>query len=1312
MVRKDNQKVRRNAYKNPKIVRKIKNNVRHKEQRLTFTLRFSTKDLVTEKTGNYDLIKINGGGLTMRIGWPQLPVTVKRFVLPDKATKIRLKWQGEKWTSLPGRFRLAPGQPIHPANSDSFKGKSGFNSWQERNSQTKLGRSGRLPIPPIPTPDGVEYETNNVFIPISPEATKTKLISLPTAEIASVSQVGERPVIAIRLHPLRYSPRSEKVQMLSQIELRIEYSLTRQKQKGFQRSAAALGQDMLKLMSLVENPQDIAIEIPDLAGFNDVSLICQDDPSLKLKYDDIKFPVVAHDRVFIPADVVLLSWRDWPYVIITDNYEWNENCTKGAYVGDLIGEFERLARWKTMKGIRAIVVSISDIVANKFGPHWRPGITRDLPEAIRNFLKYAFRHWNTRWCLIGGDINIVPTRHVLGNPGWYNINNKMNPSPNENESYYDTAGPGLRFHSSFDFTTDDVFFAIETGEVIRQRANPTTTSPGWYWTEADYSTPSVHPTRFILIKGSSSLLSRTFTVPQYMNLIPSDFYYSSVDSPLYSLPGKHDWDNDNNGFYGWYDYGNPDGVDFGADVSVGRAPVNSTQSTIDFVEKVLSYELYRDVRSDNPLSGDYVRKLYGIGAVWGSNWWDGSFERIRWGEMDGACQDKEKVIAKFRNMGLNVDLIKRVYEDIFFVPRIESNLTVLDESHISQVLDLINDGPHFVSMSGHGWWGGCCGFSSTDSTGVYVQGMNNWPYMTIYYVDSCLTNEFDASHWDVYNRTGGAQAGDRNAVCLGKNLVRYGNGGGIGYLGYTRLGGVGWSRELDFWESLSLYGQAHLGKMQDHCREICKDYLSYPAFIMTLMGDPELPIYTDSPQSMTVSHTSFVYGRDKLTVSVYHKEHPKTDCVVTICQMPFINPEDKIYFKLVEATEGHFTFDTSAASEGSIYITVTARNFIPYTGSAVKVPVPVSPWKYRTGGFIYDLARRSSSSIYAASGDTFLYALSPTSGLLWSKDLAGPVQDLDAATNGSVLVGLRTNMPNNLLLFDNAGNQLLAWNAPQEIWCITWDKVHNAAYAGLRDQGLYSYNTSTGATRWSRTDLGTVLHIGMDASGNIYASIIVGDPAIPKIVKLSLTTGTTIWSYDIGPSWEYASLALLVETSGTSYVSTRNHELHKVDSAGSQEWRITGGSGANNISTAVHSLSKVDSILYAGSGDGIIHAISSNSTIVWKYDIGDRVDSLQVGGSGMIYAGCWHGVFAIDSRGAPSWFREVTGGVLSIQLVDDRLYAGSRDGWVYQIDVDEMLSLTDFVVAGDVVKLHDFVISDGGTRRMKFADLKRVIDVK
>ena len=105
MVRKDNQKVRRNAYKNPKIVRKIKNNVRHKEQRLTFTLRFSTKDLVTEKTGNYDLIKINGGGLTMRIGWPQLPVTVKRFVLPDKATKIRLKWQGEKWTSLPGRFR-------------------------------------------------------------------------------------------------------------------------------------------------------------------------------------------------------------------------------------------------------------------------------------------------------------------------------------------------------------------------------------------------------------------------------------------------------------------------------------------------------------------------------------------------------------------------------------------------------------------------------------------------------------------------------------------------------------------------------------------------------------------------------------------------------------------------------------------------------------------------------------------------------------------------------------------------------------------------------------------------------------------------------------------------------------------------------------------------------------------------------------------------------------------------------------------------------------------------------------------------------
>jgi hypothetical protein len=252
--------------------------------RLTLTVQFSTINFAAEKTGGYDLIKIKGGGLTTRIGWPQLPVTIKHFVLPAQATKVKLKWQREKWTRFPGLFTLAPAQPIRPANPPSPNGEDQFHPSLESNPHMQFGRPGRIPLPLIPTADGVEYQNNDTFIPVESQAAKAKLISLPTCEISSISQVGRRPVVAIRLHPMRYSPRTGKVQVLLQVELHLEYSPSRPQRKEIQQRSAPLGQDMWKLMSLVENPQDIGFEFPALAGFDNVSLICPDDPLLKLKH--------------------------------------------------------------------------------------------------------------------------------------------------------------------------------------------------------------------------------------------------------------------------------------------------------------------------------------------------------------------------------------------------------------------------------------------------------------------------------------------------------------------------------------------------------------------------------------------------------------------------------------------------------------------------------------------------------------------------------------------------------------------------------------------------------------------------------------------------------------------------------------------------------------------------------------------------------------------------------------------------------------------------------------------------------------------
>ena len=187
-------------------------------------------------------------------------------------------------------------------------------------------------------------------------------------------------------------------------------------------------------------------------------------------------------------------------------------------------------------------------------------------------------------------------------------------------------------------------------------------------------------------------------------MIPTDLYYASIDSPLYSQTGLHDWDNDDNGFYGWWDGGNPDGIDFTADISVGRAPVRDRQQAKDYVDKVLTYEQFRDRRTDNPLAFIQPRRLFCVAGTWGSGWHDGSFDKIRWANLDGACQDKENVIDLMRDI-TEVDVIKRFYEDIYFVNQIESNLSVNDVAHIADLKSAVNEGPHFLSVSGHGWLG-------------------------------------------------------------------------------------------------------------------------------------------------------------------------------------------------------------------------------------------------------------------------------------------------------------------------------------------------------------------------------------------------------------------------------------------------------------------------------------------------------------------------------------------------------------------------------------------------------------------------------
>lgn len=104
---------------------------------------------------------------------------------------------------------------------------------------------------------------------------------------------------------------------------------------------------------------------------------------------------------FRPAAWPSLEGPPVDQVIITD-----DRSLTGASTGGMTDVFRSYARWKTERGVPTVVARVSDIAA-----HY-PGF--DLVERIKAYLEDAVRDWGVRWVLLGGDVQIVPTRRLDG----------------------------------------------------------------------------------------------------------------------------------------------------------------------------------------------------------------------------------------------------------------------------------------------------------------------------------------------------------------------------------------------------------------------------------------------------------------------------------------------------------------------------------------------------------------------------------------------------------------------------------------------------------------------------------------------------------------------------------------------------------------------------------------------------------------------------------------------------------------------------------------------------------------------------------
>lgn len=367
-----------------------------------------------------------------------------------------------------------------------------------------------------------------------------------------------------------------------------------------------------------------------------------------------------------------------PYVIITDNVFWPESVAmannirppkdteEGAIIGlegnggcfqdGPVGHFERLAKWKTSRGVRTRVVTIKDILANKFIDCTEAGFARDLQEVIRNFIVKIHDHWKTEYVLLGGHPRIVPIRQFLGHincngsyPGWdfYKYDETTNIEgggpPPRGRMYFNNIMM-LCHDRGLGEPDMNTVLVTAAGKKILWKGN-SDESLGWYFEDKYFqSGPCAQPMWFknpkdfgdtpkdkdicnIVVEGSKAIIDDDMHWAFPERLVPTDLYYAEL-APTSSQYGHcHAFDSNNNGFYGEYRWVGSkddgmemsiDGVDvIVADVQVGRAPVLSGREAQYFVDKVLAYETL--VNADGEaIDPQYLNRKLVVADVWRS----------------------------------------------------------------------------------------------------------------------------------------------------------------------------------------------------------------------------------------------------------------------------------------------------------------------------------------------------------------------------------------------------------------------------------------------------------------------------------------------------------------------------------------------------------------------------------------------------------------------------------------------------------------------------------------------------------------------
>ncbi|MEW6685948.1 MAG: C25 family cysteine peptidase [Candidatus Edwardsbacteria bacterium] len=380
---------------------------------------------------------------------------------------------------------------------------------------------------------------------------------------------------------------------------------------------------------------------------------------------------------------------------------------------------------------------------------------------------------------------------------------------------------------------------------------------------------------YVLLGGDTDIIPARYAYIEFQSItenIPTDLYYAALDGT---------WDANNNGIYGEL----TDTVDLYPELFVGRASVNAIAKAQAFVNKILTYE-------KNPPT-DYELKMAFFASM-----------------LDASS-----------NSGIAKDMIDEDYVPGRFDP-----ITKLYQANGNEtpqtVISAMQTGQGVMNHDGH------AGTTVMQAGTGYINSndmdtLHNAPRFSILYSLGCWPAAFDYD-------------------CIAEHFVNNPNGGGTAFVGNSRYGfyipgfpGYGSSELFDqrFFESLLCEDISNLSavvvasKLPYIAEAQIENDFRWIEYSLNLLGDPEMPAWTDTPRSLTVDYPAVITpGLNQIKITVHDGLTPLENSLVCLMK------GSEVYAKDYTSSTGEVNLSISPTTSGTVLLTVTAHNYLPHQG--------------------------------------------------------------------------------------------------------------------------------------------------------------------------------------------------------------------------------------------------------------------------------------------------------------------------------------------------------------------------------------------